>query len=312
MEISHVNKAFKWLEAIIASPRHWRGASMECREFGKTGYKLPLFGMGTYYDPGWIVAAKLLRMKPRSDMHLKAINTGLDQGVNFIDTAEIYGTEPLVAKALSGRKREGIFIATKVWRSNLDYDSVIKACNGSLKNLQTSYIDLYQIHFPNKRVKISETMRAMEYLVKEGKIRYIGISNFSLRQMLDAEEALKANELASTQMPYSLVDRKLEKEILPHCRDEKISILAYYPLGHGKLGSENASLSAEVADISRNHGGKSLSQIALNWFYSKHENVFPIPRAANPLHVIENVGSVGWTLSADEISRLEGAISSAK
>jgi diketogulonate reductase-like aldo/keto reductase len=285
---------------------------MEYREFANTGYKLPLFGMGTYYDPGWIAAAKLLRMKPRSEMHLRAINTGLDQGVNFIDTAEIYGTEPLVAKAISGRKRDEIFIATKVWRSNLDYDSVIKSCNGSLKNLETSYIDLYQIHFPNKRVKISETMRAMEYLVKEGKIRYIGISNFSLRQMIDAQEALKTNELASTQMPYSLVDGKIEQEIIPHCRDRKMAVLAYYPLGHGKLGSENASLSAAVADISKEHGGKSLSQIALNWFYSKHENVFPIPRASNPEHVLENVGSVGWRLSMEEISRLEGTISRAK
>ncbi len=285
---------------------------MEYREFGKTGYKLPLFGMGTYYDPGWIAAAKLLKMKPRSEIHLKAINTGFDEDVKFIDTAEIYGTEPLVAKAISGRRRDEIFIATKVWRSNLDYDSVIKSCNRSLKNLQTGYIDLYQIHFPNKRVKISETMRAMEYLVKEGKIRYIGISNFSLKQMMDAEEALKTNDLASTQMPYSLVDGKIEKDILPHCRDRKIAVLAYYPLGHGKLGSENASLSAAIADISRNHGGKSLSQIALNWFYSKNENVFPIPRASNPEHVSENVGSVGWRLSIDEIRRLEGAISSAK
>ena len=285
---------------------------MEYREFGKTGFKLPLFGMGTYYDPGWIAAAKLLKMKPRSELHLNAIITGLDQGVNFIDTAEIYGTETLVAKAISGRKRDEIFIATKVWRSNLDYDSVIKSCNASLKNLQTSYIDLYQIHFPNKRIKISETMRAMEYLVKEGKIRYIGISNFSLRQMLDAEEALKTNDLASTQMPYSLVDGKIEKDILPHCHERKMAVLAYYPLGHGKLGSDNASLSAAVTDISRNHGGKSLSQIALNWFYSKHENVFPIPRASNTVHVTENVGSVGWRLSMDEISRLESTISRAK
>ena len=87
---------------------------MEYREFGKTGFKLPLFGMGTYYDPGWIAAAKLLKMKPRSEMHLKAINTGFDQDVKFIDTAEIYGTEPLVAEAISGRRRDEIFIATKV------------------------------------------------------------------------------------------------------------------------------------------------------------------------------------------------------
>lgn len=285
---------------------------MELKEFGRTGFKVSMFGMGTYYDPGWIAAAKLLRVQPRSEVHLKAISAGLDQGINFIDTAEIYGTESLVARALSGRKRDEIFIATKVWRSNLDYDSMIKACNRSLKNLQTSYIDLYQVHFPNQRIKISESMRAMEDLVKEGKIRYIGVSNFSLKQMIEAEEALKSSELASTQMPYSLVDRKIEKDILPHCSERNIAVLAYYPLGHGKLGSDNSALSAAVRDISAKHGNRSLSQIALNWFYSKHSNVFPIPRASNPDHVSENVGSVGWGLEPEEISRLEEAVSRAR
>ncbi len=285
---------------------------MELREFGRTGFKVSLFGMGTYYDPGWIAAAKLLRMQPRSEVHLKAIKTGLDNGINFIDTAEIYGTESLVAKAISGRKRDEIFIATKVWRSNLDYDSLIKACNRSLRNLKTGYIDLYQVHFPNQRIRISETMRAMEDLVKEGKIRYIGVSNFSLKQMIGAEEALKSNQLTSTQMPYSLVDRKIEEDILPHCSERNIAILPYYPLGHGKLGSDNSALSDAVRDISARHGNKSLSQIALNWFYSKHTNVFPIPRASNPDHVMENVGSVGWALEPEEISGLEGAVSQAR
>ncbi|EQD48434.1 Aldo/keto reductase, partial [mine drainage metagenome] len=199
----------------------------------------------------------------------------------------------------------------RYWRSNLDYNSMIKACNKSLKNLQTSYIDLYQVHFPNRRIKISETMRAMEDLVKEGKIRFIGVSNFSLKQMIEVEEALKSNDLASTQMPYSLVDRRIEKDILPHCSERNIAVLPYYPLGHGKLGSENSALSAAITDISATHGNKSLSQIALNWFYSKHANVFPIPRASNPDHVAENVGSVGWRLKPGEISSLERAVSQA-
>lgn len=282
---------------------------MEFKEFSRTGKKVSVLGMGTYYDPGWIASAKVLRMRTGKERHIRAIKSGLDAGINLIDTAEIYGTEPLVAEAINGFDRESIFIATKVWMTHLRHDSLISACDRSLKNLGTKYIDLYQIHFPNRLVKIEESMKAMEKLVSDGKIRHIGVSNFSLPQMIEAENALGNGSIASTQMPYNLYNRDLESAILPHCKEKGIAVLAYYPLAHGKLGSDRKSLQETVADISRSHGGKTPAQIVLNWFYSKQEGVFPIPRASSELHVKENVESTGWRLSNEELTSLENSVS---
>ncbi len=278
---------------------------MEYRSFGKTGFKVSMFGMGTYYDLGWIASAKFLRFSNGKERHVHALKSGIDAGVNLIDTAEIYGTEHLVGEASRGYDREKLFIASKVFMTHLRYDSVIKACNRSLKHLGMKYIDLYQVHFPNKFVKIAETMKALEKLVTEGKIRYIGVSNFSLEQMHQAEESLKENPLTSTQMPYNLFDRKLENVIIPHCVENKIAVLAYFPLAHGKLRSDRPKIRETVEELSRKHPEKTPAQIALNWFYSKHDQVFPIPRASNSEHVLENVGSTGWNLNEDEISLLE-------
>lgn len=282
---------------------------MEYRPFGKTGFKTSVFGMGTYYDMSWIASARLFRHKNNREKHIKAIRAGLDAGVNLIDTAEIYSTEDLVAEAVEGRDRESLFIATKVFPTHLKYDSLIRACDRSLKNLGMKYIDLYQVHFPSRRARMQETMSALEKLVSDGKIRHIGVSNFSLTQMLEAESCLKQNEIVSTQMPYNLRHRTLEKEIIPHCNEKGIAVLAYFPLAHGRFGSDNSRIQSIVSEISKNHGGKSPAQIALNWFYSRHEQVFPIPRASVSEHVLENVGSVDWRLEQDELKQLESGLS---
>ena len=284
---------------------------MEYKEFGNTGFKVSPFGLGTYYDPGWIAAAKLFGVRRGREQHVKAIRTGIEMGINLIDTAEIYGTEQLVSEAIkaSGAKREDLFIATKVWRSHLRRDDLIKACHRSLRELNTDYIDLYQIHFPNSRIQITETMSAMEELQRQGKIRYIGISNFKLKGMIEAENALKDSTVTSTQMHYNVVHRDIEKDIIPHCIEKKIAVLAYYPLAHGKLGSDTA-LPDKIGKISKSHGGKTLSQITLNWFYSKYSNVFPIPRASNPEHVKENCGSSNFFMSTEEIALFEESVRS--
>ncbi|ADN50616.1 aldo/keto reductase [Vulcanisaeta distributa] len=275
---------------------------MEYRVFGKTGVKVSIIGMGTYYDPGWIVLSRL-GIRPGYERKLKALRVGLEGGINFIDTAEIYGSEPLVGEAIKGFNREELFIATKVWPTHLRYDAVIKAAKRSLERLGVKYIDLYQIHFPNRRVPITETMRAMEYLVDSGLIRFIGLSNFSLNQIIEAQNALKKYEIVSIQMPYSLMDRRIENDIIPYARKNGMAVIAYYPLGHGKLISRFPRDALEM--ISRNHGQKTVAQIVLNWIISKQEHVFPIPRASNPDHVGENLGVAGWRLTEDEIKYLE-------
>jgi diketogulonate reductase-like aldo/keto reductase len=275
---------------------------MEYRVFGRSGVKVSAVGMGTYYDPAWIVLSRLGILRSRR-LKVQALRLGLENGINLIDTAEIYGSEPLVAEAIRGFNRDELFIATKVWPTHLKYGSVIKAARNSARRLGVRYIDLYQVHFPNRRVPITETMRAMEQLVDEGLIRFIGLSNFNLNQVIEAQGALKKYEVVSLQMPYSLIDRRIEADIIPYAKRENLAILCYYPLGHGRLIREFPKDLVEM--VSRNHGPRTPAQIALNWIITKHENAFPIPRASNPMHVRENLGAVGWRLSDEEVKAIE-------
>jgi diketogulonate reductase-like aldo/keto reductase len=278
---------------------------MEYRVFGRSGVKVSAVGMGTYYDLAWIVLSRLGILRSRR-LKVQALRLGLENGINLIDTAEIYGSEPIVAEAIRGFNRDELFIATKVWPTHLKYNSVIKAARNSARRLGVRYIDLYQIHFPNRRVPITETMRAMEHLVDEGLIRFIGLSNFNLNQVIEAQGALKKYEVVSLQMPYSLIDRRIEADIIPYAKRENLAILCYYPLGHGRLIREFPRDLIEM--VSRNHGPRTPAQIALNWIITKHENAFPIPRASNPMHVRENLGAVGWRLSDEEIKAIEEGV----
>lgn len=273
--------------------------------FGKSGFKVSQMGIGTYYDPGWIFSAKLFKRQSNWENKVAAIKAGIEHGVNLIDTAELYESENLVKKAIEPFEREDLFIATKVWPSHFSYDKVIRSCEKSLKKLGLDYVDLYQLHFPSRFRDISETMRAMEHLMDQGKIRNIGISNFDLERTKTAVESLKKYEIASTQMNFSVAHRNIEEDLIPYCREHKISVLAYYPLGHGKLVSPEPSTAEVLKEISENHGGKTAPQIALNWFISKYDFVFPIPRASNADHVKENSGSMGWKMSEEEIRKLE-------
>jgi diketogulonate reductase-like aldo/keto reductase len=261
--------------------------------------------MGTYYDVSWIMASRLFSHREGREDKVAALKRGIELGINLIDTAEMYDTETLVAEAIRGCKRDALFIATKVWSTHLRYNQVLKAAERSLAKLQCDYIDLYQIHWPNPIVPIKNTMRAMEKLVDEGKVRYIGVSNFSLSQMKEAEETLSKHELTSNQLQYSLVARKIETDLLPYCDRNNIAVLAYRPIAHGALANPSGKLSEIIDEISRKHGGKTPAQIALNWLVNKSKMVFPIPRASRPERVMENMGAVGWNLDSGDLIKLE-------
>jgi len=278
---------------------------MDYREFGRAGVKVSAIGMGTYYDAPWIAASRLSGYLQGREDKVAALKNGIELGINLIDTAEIYGSEPLVAEVIKTYRRDGLFIATKVWPAHLKYDQVLKAAQRSLERLQCSYIDLYQIHWPNSSVPIKETMRAMEKLVDEGKIRYIGVSNFSLSQMREAEQSLSKHQLASNQVEYSLKVREIEADLLPYCDKNRIVILAYRPIAHGALASPSGKLKMVVDEISQKHEGKTPAQIALNWLLNKSRVVFPIPRASRPQRVVENVGAVRWSLDPSDMAKLE-------
>lgn len=271
--------------------------AMKMKDFAKTGRKVSQIGMGTYYDPAWI-AAGFVGWRRGAASKVEAIKAGLDSGITLVDTAEIYRSEPLVARALAERKRDEVFLATKAWPLHLHRDSLIKAFDKSLARLGTPYIDLYQVHWPNPRVPIRETMGAMEKLVDEGKLRHVGVSNFSLEQIKGAQEALPKSELSSVQLDYSLMHRKVEKDILPYCDSQKIALLAYYPLGHGKLPSDPRLDQASSGD------GRTKAQVALQWLAGK-QNVFPIPRASRVEHVRDNAAAGNWELTEAERSELD-------
>ena len=281
---------------------------MEYRKFGWTGVKISNIGMGTYYDPSYIIMSRLFRHQRGRDKKLAALKQGLELGITLIDTAEVYQTEEIVAEAIEGHKRDDLFIMTKVFRNHLRYKHVLKAAENSLKRLKCSYIDLYQIHFPNPRVPIKETMKAMEKLVEDGKVKFLGVSNFSLEQMKKAEEALSKNKLASNQVEYNLKVRTIETDLLPYCEEKDIVILPYRPIAHGALTTPEGELKTVMDEISQKHGGKTSAQIALNWLMTKNKVIFPIPRASKPERVIENVGSVDWSLDTYDMRKLEKTI----
>ncbi|EQD59762.1 Aldo/keto reductase, partial [mine drainage metagenome] len=191
-------------------------------EFGRTGEKVSSIGIGTWK----------LGKDPRAET--EAIKYAISNGVNFIDTAEMYGTEGLVGTAIKGVDRDSLFIATKVSPHNFHYADVIKSCNASLSKLGTSYVDLYQLHWPNHSVPISETMSAMEKLVDEGKVRHIGVSNFSIREMQDAQASMKKYDISSNQVEYSVFVRTIEDEGIPeYCSKNRMAVIAYSPLARG-------------------------------------------------------------------------------
>jgi diketogulonate reductase-like aldo/keto reductase len=278
---------------------------LQYHEFGKTGSKVSDIGMGTFYDATFITESLIFHRQIGKAEKIAALRKGLELGINLIDTAEIYQSESIVAEALEGHRREDLFIATKVFLNHLKYNSVLKAAENSLKRLKCSYIDLYQIHRPSFIVPIKETMKAMEKLVEDEKVRYLGVSNFSLDQMKKAQDALSKNKLASNQVEYNLMKRGIEKDLLPYCEQNGIVILPYRPIAHGALAKPSRKLKAVMDEISKEHGGKTPSQIALNWLITKSRMIFPIPRASRPERIVENVGSLNWNLDDKEMKKLE-------
>ncbi len=263
---------------------------MKFKELGKTGALIPTIGMGTW------------KLGDGGQGGTLALKEGFRLGAKFVDTAEMYGTEHLVGKALIGEKE--VFVATKVSPHHLSYDDVIRSCERSLKELGIRQIDLYQVHWPNKSIPIKETMRAMERLVDEGKIKYIGVSNFDIAEFEEAQAALSANEIVSNQVEYSVLVRDPETSgLLDYCKSNKITLIAYSPLVRGALRDRRYMDFVKIlSEIGKEHDATD-SQIALSWLLSK-EQVVAVPKAGRIEHIRENVASADINLDADEIERI--------
>ena len=276
---------------------------MEFKSLGRSNLKIPVLGLGT-----WGMGGFSAKSTEGDDLAVAALRLGLDLGMRFIDTAEIYArghSEEVVAKAIRNQ-RDSVFLATKVSAENLSYDGVLKSCNASLKRLDTAYIDLYQVHWPSSRIPISETMKAMERLVKDGKVRYVGVSNFSLKQTREAQEALSSLDLASNQVEYSLTERSIENDLLPYADQERITIIAYSPLARGLISTRSSGDRWRLIDEIASKYHKTRNQVALNWLIEKGP-VVAIPKASNPQHLHENAGAQGWRMLKDDSETLSKA-----
>lgn len=264
---------------------------MKLRELGATGVMIPEIGLGTWRYRGGV----------------EPLRAGIDHGAYLIDTAEGYGTEEIVGEAVSGI-RDRVFIATKVSGRDLGHDRVLRAAEESLKRLGTDFIDLYQIHWPNSRYPMKETMRAMETLVDRGIIRHIGVSNFDVEEMEEAVSALRNNPLVSNQVIYNLNSRYIEEDIIPYCLGHDITVMAYTPLDEGSLARNSRNRTGKMAVLEEIAGetGKTMAQVALNWCTSS-KNVIAIPKSDTVTRTIENCGASGWRLTPGQKQRLDSA-----
>ncbi len=264
---------------------------MEYRTLGRTGEKVSTIGMGT-----WRIGAEGGHLNPRE---VESLRRGFEIGVNLVDTAEMYSSgnsEATVGGALEGM-RDKVFVATKVSPSNLGYDDVVAACGRSLQRLRVSQIDLYQVHWPNPQIPIRETMKAMEKLADQGKIRHIGVSNFSVEQTREAMESLSKYELASNQVEYSLTNRSVETSLMPFCRKENVALIAYSPLSRGNIQDSLVPRSL-VEKYSM-----TSAQVTLNWL-TREEGTFAIPKSAQAKHIEENASSVSVRFTRREYDEM--------
>ena len=265
---------------------------MEYKELGNTGVMLPEIGLGTWKYRGGP----------------EPLRRGIELGATLIDTAEMYRTEDAVGEAIRGI-RERVFVATKVLGSHLRYDEVLRAAENSLRLLDDEVIDLYQIHWPNGGVPIQDTMRAMGELVDRGAVRYIGVSNFSVAQMKEAQAAMGNHPLVSNQVLYNLKTRRIERDLIPYCQENHITVIAYTPLADGSLAGKSRfrpDRRTQVLEEVASEVGKTPAQVALNWCVSRAP-VIAIPKTNIVTRTEENCGASGWKLSKEQISRLEDA-----
>jgi aryl-alcohol dehydrogenase-like predicted oxidoreductase len=317
---------------------------MEYRQLGESGVSASAITFGAWAIGGWMWGGA-----ERSDA-VAAIRASYDHGVTSIDTAAIYGqglSEEIVGEALKGLPRDRVQIMTKFgmrwdetkgafsFRSTdndgrpLDIykyagrDGIIKECEDSLRRLGTDYIDLYQIHWPDSTTPIAETMETLAGLIKSGKIRAAGVSNYNVGQM---EEAAGSVSLASNQVPFSMINRGIEEDLVPYCIAHKKAILAYSPLQRGILTGKirpghrfNAGDTREESRFYQEENiirinafldqlrplaaakGADLSQLIIRWTLERPGITIALVGARDARQAVQNAGAIGVKLSGEEI-----------
>jgi aryl-alcohol dehydrogenase-like predicted oxidoreductase len=312
---------------------------MQYCQLGKTEITVSTLAMGCWAlagDPVW---------GPQDEADsIGAVHSALDVGVNFFDTAEGYTggqTEVVLGKALSGVRYDAV-IATKASGANLSGDQLQKACEDSLRRLGTDYIDLYQIHWPNRDLPLEETVTALERLQKQGKVRAVGVCNFGSRDLV---EILEAGQIESNQLPYSLLWRAIEFEIQAACEDNDVGILCYSPLAQGLLtgkfstpeqvpeGRARVRLFSSDRPLAR-HGdsgcepevftaidqireicasiGHEMTLVSLAWLWHQPGVAVVIAGARKPDQIRQSAQAVGLALAPEILAQLADATEKVK
>lgn len=246
------------------------------------GSSVPALGFGTWQLLG--------------DACVKAVKTALDLGYRHIDTAQIYENEAEVGQALAASfiKRNDIFLTTKLWMTHYERPEVLSSMELSLKKLKTDYVDLLLIHWPSADVPLEETLSAMQELQKSGKVKHIGVSNFTVALMRQAIEKHHA-PIVCNQVEYHLL--LSQKPVLDYARKQGMMMTAYSPLARGKLEGNRTLMS-----ISMKHN-KTIGQVALRWLLDQ-DNVAAIPKAASEHHIRQNIDIFDFKLDADDTAAL--------
>lgn len=268
------------------------------KPFGPGRVSVPAIGQGTWDIP---------ESGARRNEAIRALRRGIELGLTHIDTAEMYGNgraEEIVGEAIAGVARDSLFLTSKVLPGNASYKGTISACERSLKRMKTPYLDLYLLHWPSSH-PLEETMQALEALVEQGKARFIGVSNFDVDDVREAQSHLRSVPLASDQVLYNLKERGPESRLYPYCEKHDIAFVGYTPFGRGRFPRKEAEpvgVLGKIADAR----GKTVRQVILN-FLTRKPNAFAIPKASRVEHVEENAGALNWQLTAEEAAAIDAA-----
>ncbi|HLX15032.1 MAG TPA: aldo/keto reductase [Bradyrhizobium sp.] len=266
---------------------------MKFKSFGNAGHRVSAIGQGTWYiDRGDRKRA------------VTALRRGIDLGMTHIDTAEMYGdAELVIADAIAGRRDE-VFLVSKVLPSNASRRGTITACERSLARLKTDRLDCYLLHWRGSS-PLTETVAAFEQLVREGKIRSWGVSNFDADDLDEILKVAGEGKIACNQVLYHLQERAIEHAVIPWCAKRRVAVVAYSPFGHDDFPDPRGKPGEVLQAIAESHGA-STRQVALS-FLTREPELFAIPKAASPEHAAENAAAGQLTLSVDEIAALDKA-----
>jgi aryl-alcohol dehydrogenase-like predicted oxidoreductase len=273
--------------------------SMPLRALGQSGVRVPALGVGTNR---WGFGGR------GTDQLMLVFSAALDAGANLFDTAEVYRSERPLGECMRRDPRPALVVSKFApYPTRLSAKSFHKALDGSLSRLGTDTLDLYLIHFPFSLLGIPTLVDRLAEVARAGKVRAVGVSNFSASQMYTAAKRLERHgiALAANEVQFSLFHRDPERNgILEACRKLDVALIAYRPLSGGRNRPDGSALDRTLAGIARARQ-KTVAQVALNWLLFKDERIIPIPGATRAEHLRENVGAVGWTLSDGELAALE-------